>query len=726
MTQSQQLSYSDAEKAKALTLAQLVYAKIISEGNIDPADLETLVNNLIPTLKNEIAGVDSYFAQQDNSSRLAGTQSLNVESLDTSQFMWNYNYTPLGANKVTVGTYLGTSNILRLFLMDTKKPIFNQFDRTLNIDYSRKVNSLVLDDVNSQYIGSNSIESITIAGTKKTTYNVAAMGGDDVIRVLSETLGSGSLVNIFGGSGRNTYLISVDSSWKKLPSTIHIWDFDPSKDSIVFVSSNGINPNIQETKRTLFNATASSFLPDMNNGSISYTKNAAQASFFVENMYNSLSFYKSLFRAAQHELTGEGIPLILLDETNYSLNNPNRLFNSNVLRTSPTEDIGDIAQGNTATLMVSKTPYTQFSQIDSSSDHDLFKVHLTAGNSYVFTMNHKPDVSGDKVLYTSLVLKDAQGNSIIANSNILSSKNSDGNSSINYLALKDGDFYLDASGSLPPSGCVVDNSQKDPLFGVPLPTLKTFDATYGSNNAKYAISAVEIPHLNVTPPSPDGSSYLKEGNFDGLINRAGFKISLTAGDYVDVDFYSYKSSPNMQITDPNGGVVIGWCYSGVSRNITTFLAKNSGDYLLDFSPSEPVTSGLYYSLTTTKNRDIEGDKYTQADLSINTVITSNLFNQWDHDWFRVKLDANKKYQFDLHKASFDSNLNTLLTLRDDNGKRLAFNDDYVNRYDYNQDPMTYSDSQLIYIAKTSGNYYIDAASNLERSSGAYTLSYKVI
>ena len=44
----------------------------------------------------------------------------------------------------------------------------------------------------------------------------------------------------------------------------------------------------------------------------------------------------------------------------------------------------------------------------------------------------------------------------------------------------------------------------------------------------------------------------------------------------------------------------------------------------------------------------------------------------------------------------------------------------------NQDPILYRDSQLIYTAKTSGHYFIDASSNLERSSGAYTLSYKVI
>ena len=98
-------------------------------------------------------------------------------------------------------------------------------------------------------------------------------------------------------------------------------------------------------------------------------------------------------------------------------------------------------------LLVDTALNTQFSQLESNSDHDLFKVHLTAGNSYVFTMNHKPDVWGSTVLNTSLVLKDAQGNSI-ANSNILSSNKSNGNSRIVYIALKDGDFYLDASGSV--------------------------------------------------------------------------------------------------------------------------------------------------------------------------------------------------------------------------------------------------------------------------------------
>ena len=46
--------------------------------------------------------------------------------------------------------------------------------------------------------------------------------------------------------------------------------------------------------------------------------------------------------------------------------------------------------------------------------------------------------------------------------------------------------------------------------------------------------------------------------------------------------------------------------------------------------------------------------------------------------------------------------------------------------DYNQPPGGNRDSQLIYTAKTSGDYYIDAASHKELTSGAYTLSYKVI
>jgi hypothetical protein len=125
---------------------------------------------------------------------------------------------------------------------------------------------------------------------------------------------------------------------------------------------------------------------------------------------------------------------------------------------------------------------------------------------------------------------------------------------------------------------------------------------------------------------------------------------------------------------------------------------------------------MSYQLRTVKNRDIENGKDTMAELSINTVITSNLYESRDHDWFKVELEANKQYQFDLQKASKNSNLDTYLRLRDSNGKELVFNDDFGRSLD----------SRLTYKSASSGDYYIDAASYSERTSGAYSLSYKVI
>ena len=115
-----------------------------------------------------------------------------------------------------------------------------------------------VESYHSQYLGSDANEIITVDVTSAATYNVVAMGGDDIIRVLSDGV-SYSVVNIYGGTGKNTYVIAMQGTWSKLPGTIHIWDFDPTKDSIVFMSADGsrtADPRIKETKRTLFSSTA--------------------------------------------------------------------------------------------------------------------------------------------------------------------------------------------------------------------------------------------------------------------------------------------------------------------------------------------------------------------------------------------------------------------------------------------------------------------------------------
>ena len=696
ITKAQQLPYSDQSRTDMLMQALVKYQQIISSGNIHLYDFDTLQDKLMPTLLKELSDLTLMAADSDPSARLAGAQTLNVGHLPGTQFTWNVNFSPSGGPEVK----LDGNGLIRL--MDISKPVFSNrlgtINQPKNDGYSKAAKSVVLDTQHSQYIASDANEFISIGSdpfaTGPTNYNVAGMAGNDIFSISADSLGKNSYVNLFGGGGKNTYLIYGKGSWSQLASTIHIWDFDSSKDTIMFITSDGAI-NLNETKRTLLSSVYKYLFS--NSEQVWLNQSSAKMS-SVSAAYVNYAHSASTFKAAEHEFTGEGMPVIVVDERYYSTGTPNSIFSA--LKTS------QLSNSNDRQLPLSEVVNTQFGKLDTTREHQQYKVHLTAGKSYVFTMSHSPYDVGNAVIVTSLTLKDAQ------NTTVANGKLEGGNSRIDYLAIKDGDFYLDASGSLP----AIEGHDFCPII----------DEVLSSYQGKYAISTIEIPHLNVTPPSPDGSSYLKEGNFDGLINHLGFKISLTAGDYVDVNFNSYNSSPNMQITDPNGRVASGFHSQSKSQYVETFLAQNSGDYLFDFTPGDRVTSGLYYSLTTTKNKDIEGSKDTDAILSINTVITSKLFNQWDHDWFRVNLEANKKYQFDLHKVSIDSNLDTFLTLRDSNGSKLAFNDDYVDIDDYNQDPILYRDSQLIYTAKTSGHYFIDASSNLERSSGAYTLSYKVI
>jgi hypothetical protein len=107
-----------------------------------------------------------------------------------------------------------------------------------------------------------------------------------------------------------------------------------------------------------------------------------------------------------------------------------------------------------------------------------------------------------------------------------------------------------------------------------------------------------------------------------------------------------------------------------------------------------------------------------AVLEENNLIFNKLDTKADHDWYRVSLLAGKNYQFDMKKTTAGKGgLDTFLNLRDLNGKILASNDDIS--------PQNF-DSRLVYFNTQKGDYFIDAASYRDQSSGAYTLSYKVI
>ena len=684
LVKAQQLSYSDPAKVSALNIAQYKVFQLISEGNIQPTDFDTLRNVLIPNLENEIHGAELWFAGMDGATRLTSTQSLGVQKLDGSSYIWSINFTPSGA--FSQSTY---SNRVKFTLMDSNKSIFVNDNFGLGTP-NLNTTEVNLDSQNSQYTGSDANEIITIGGTSATTYNVVALGGDDIIRVLSDAV-SNSTVNIFGGAGKNTYVITVQGSWSKLPGTIHIWDFDRSKDSIVFASADGsrtVNPFLKETKRTLFSATADHVTQRNFEGNIYFDQSTDidEWDIYTNAFHN---WYYSNYKAAEHEFTGDGIPLLVIDEKNYDPNNPDALFNNpNVFRTDQNTEIAGSVKGDTATLPVRSTLTSQFSQLENNGDHDFFRVHLTKGQSYVFKMEHQPNVAGDGVLTTSLRLTDNLGNDISSGGSRPDFfRPANGNSRIDFFAANEGDYFLDASG------------------------------TGTTATGKYAISSIEIPHESLVL----GSTIA--GTTNTPASHAGYKITLNAGDYMQfgsyfanqVDWGFTKVSINNAFND----AVSPWQSTTLTRNFQTFLANKTGDYFIDITSK---LGGMDFTLANSKI-DVADSVLTKAVLFENNLIVNTIDKVADHDWYQIALEGGKKYQFDMQKTT-GSNLDTIITLRGIYGEALSRNDD-ISRTDWN--------SRIVYTPTTSGTFYLDASGyegNLPQyaniKTGDYSLSYKVI
>lgn len=684
LVKAQQLSYSDPAKVSALNIAQYKVFQLISEGNIQPSDFDTLRNVLIPNLENEIHGAELWFAGMDGATRLASTQSLGVQKIDGACALWSINFTPSGA--ISQSTF---NNRVNFVLMDDKKSIFVNDNFRLGKP-NLNTTEVNLDSQNSQYIGSDANEIITIGGTSATTYNVVALGGDDIIRVLSDAVNN-STVNIFGGAGKNTYVITVQGSWSKLPGTIHIWDFDPTKDSIVFASADGsrtADPRIKEIKRTLFSAAADHVAQRNFDGNIFFdqSKDIYSSGSYMNLFHN---WYKSSYQAAEHEFTGDGIPLLVIDEKNYDANNPDALFNNpNVFRTDQNTEIADSVKGDTATLPMTKQTI-QFSQLEKIGDHDFFRVHLTKGYSYAFKMQHRPDVAGDGVLTTALRLTDSLGNDITSGGSKPDFfRSADGNSRIDFFAANEGDYFLDASG------------------------------TGTTATGKYAILSYEIPHESLVL----GSTITGTNNTASM--HAGYKITLNAGDYMQfgfefknqVDWNFTKFSINNAFND----TVSPWQSTTLTTNVQTFLANKSGDYFIDIASKLAPASN--FTLTNSK-KEVEGSKATMAVLFENNLIVNRIDTVADHDWYQITLEGGKKYQFDMQKTT-GSNLDTKITLRDTYGDVLAANKD-ISATDWN--------SRLVYTPTTSGSFYLDASGyegNIPQyannRTGDYNLSYKVI
>jgi len=140
----------------------------------------------------------------------------------------------------------------------------------------------------------------------------------------------------------------------------------------VLVTSDGAI-NLTETKRTLFGSTLSLDSYGYSDGSLFLKLNGnllTGLAATITNIYHT----PSSFKAAEHVFTGEGMPTIVVDEKNYNINNPTSIFSA--IKTQQNKPAGQ--------LSVCATVSTQFGQLSTDGEHQQYKVHLNAGQSYVF------------------------------------------------------------------------------------------------------------------------------------------------------------------------------------------------------------------------------------------------------------------------------------------------------------------------------------------------------
>ena len=685
LAQVQKITSHSSYKTYLLELIGHALVDIASDKNLNAESQKLITQYIAPAYTAEFdAHIMWHLENKGAVAMIGSTTNLNIDKLNNNKYTFDLNFHE-------AGTYYlpGEGLPYRLNFGDREKPMFKA-------PLGSETRSVHLNDAHFQYnsSSSNGKQFVTLTGNGGTTFNIATGQGDDTFVIPYQIFTDDkSVVNILGGSGRDTFIIQVKDGWNTLPGNIHIWDFDPTKDTVVFQTLGSYaTPRIYETKRTLFNSPFVEYY-QYGDGTILLAQGSSNINGFGL-WLNDVGLYRnnSLYKAAQHEFKGDGVTNLKLDVNIGNANNANRIFeNPDAFKSESVNDIaGDTRTG--AKLLIDTALNTQFSQLETSNDHDYFRVYLQKGRSYMFLMEHRPNIAGDGVLSTSLKLKDTQGNDINPSSKLVNRSHwgNWGNTRIDFFASEDGYYFLDASGD---------------------PAQYTGKYAGTQTTSKYSISAMEITHQAINPISVTKSS------FTAPINHVGYKMNLSAGDYMQIDFDTLGKDIGLNMSIHNADHdVLDFTINQITKKTHTFLANKSGDYFIDALAAIADTNANF--VLSSVKKEVEGNRSTMAVLEENNLIFNKLDTKADHDWYRVSLLAGKNYQFDMKKTTAGyGGLDTFLNLRDLNGKILASNDDIS--------PQNF-DSRLVYFNTLKGDYFIDASSWSEKSSGAYTLSYKVI
>jgi hypothetical protein len=247
-------------------------------------------------------------------------------------------------------------------------------------------------------------------------------------------------------------------------------------------------------------------------------------------------------------------------------------------------------------------------------DSDWFRVNLTAGETYVFTM---ANISLNTPAAVDLLLRDANGKELTLRSGLGTQA-----PAFEFTATSSGTYYLDA---------------------------RTLNVYGGSAKNEYEVS------VSLKQP---GDDYLATSATTGVL-VLGEQKSTVMENAGDVDWFrftaqagkTYAMAPaltngglmSFTVTDASGKVL--------AANGEAFTATAAGSYYVNASAYQAGTYGFTLSEA---NDDVGTSAATAGMLAKGESVTSTMNHIGDLDWYRVSLNANTYYTFELDRGTADS------------------------------------------------------------------------
>lgn len=342
--------------------------------------------------------------------------------------------------------------------------------------------------------------------------------------------------------------------------------------------------------------------------------------------------------------------------------------------------------------------------VDSQADRDVYAVELEAGVAYTI------DLAGGTLVNTLLRLHDSTGAVLAVNDDIAPGSNPD--SRLSFVPTVAGTYFIEAGAS---AGGLTGTYK----LSLSSPDSHVDEFADGLTDATHPIHLLTVGGVAL-------------GKLEVPTDHDWFRVKLTQGEVYVVsltgtpdggagrleDAYLWLHDAAGTIVAENDDIVGG----DTTDSQLVFKATETGFYYVEAGSYQDRYSGTYtIEVAATTGADDFADAVDDVSPPLGHVAaggsaTGDLETAADRDWFALQVTAGTTYRVGLTGAEGGGGTlpDPLVVIHDADGHFVASNDDI--------DPGVIVDSQLDFIALTSGTYYVEAASFNDLYSGTYTVT----